>query len=136
MTKHAGVTPPAPRPLAGLSSVPLPGVSLIHISTEFIMASKTISKVVHDTGPVRSDLQSSDSWTAPARPTGKGRTTAQEDRIVEAYHRGGDLDRLVVNYHIRPELLMRILELDPVDHPETYAQLLKTYNDLRARSLR
>jgi hypothetical protein len=42
----------------------------------------------------------------------------------------------VVNYHIRPELLMRILELDPVEHPEMYASMLKTYNDLRARALR
>ncbi len=62
--------------------------------------------------------------------------TPQEDRIKGAYQRGGDLDKLVVNYHIRPELLMRILELDPVEHPEMYASMLKTYNDLRARALR
>jgi hypothetical protein len=42
------------------------------------MPTKTKTNVVHDCGPVRSDLQSSDSWTAPARPTGKGRTTPQE----------------------------------------------------------
>jgi hypothetical protein len=100
------------------------------------MPTKTKTNVVHDCGPVRSDLQNSDSWAAPARPTGKGRTTAQEERIKESYHRGGDLDKLVVNYHIRPELLMRILELDPVEHPEMYASMLKTYNDLRARALR
>jgi hypothetical protein len=85
--------------------------------------------------PVRSDLHSGDCF-APATPHGKGRTTAQEDRIVAAYEQGADLDGLVVNYHCRPEVLMKILELDPADHPETYAQLLKTYNDLRARALR
>ena len=99
------------------------------------MPTKTKTNVVHDCGPVRSDLQGGDCF-APATPHGKGRMTEREERMVAAYERGADLDRLVVGYHIRPELLMRILELDPVDHPETYQQLLTTYNDLRARALR
>jgi hypothetical protein len=97
------------------------------------MPTKTIQKTVNANEPVRAPDQ---NWLAPATPNGKGRTTAQEDRIKAAYQKGADLDRLVSNYHARPEVIMRILELDPNEHAEAYAKMLEAYNDLRAGALR
>lgn len=97
------------------------------------MPTKTLERIVNNNEPVRAPA---DNWLAPATPAGKGRTTAQEERIKAAFEKGADLDRLVANYHVRPEVLMRILELDPNEHAEAYAKMLETYNDLNARAMR
>jgi hypothetical protein len=99
------------------------------------MPTKTKTKVVHDCGPVRSDLIRDENWLAPATPRG-AKPTEKESHIIDAYRRGADLHKIVIAHHTHPATLFKLLAMNPAEHSETYASMLKTYNDLKSRALR
>ena len=72
------------------------------------MPTKTKTKVVHDCGPVRSDLIRDENWLAPATPRG-AKPTEKESHIIDAYRRGADLHKIVIAHHTHPATLFKLL---------------------------
>jgi len=99
------------------------------------MPTRTIQKTVNDNEPVRAGLLNSDTFLAQATPRG-AKPTEKESRVIDAYRRGADLHKIVIAHHTHPATLFKLLAMNPAEHAETYASMLKTYNDLTARALR
>ncbi len=128
------LSPPARGGVGAAALLPAPSLPT-HITFEnTIMATKTITKTVHDGKPTRvADMQAAE-WMAPS--TRQPRLTQREEQIRAAHLKGAALDRIVSNHHVHPALLFRLLDMNPAEHADVFAELLDHFHNLQAKALR